>query len=80
MKIIFIVRNSDSVYIIFIDPYRYRFGRENIDWTPNTVYLFCTEVLEEIDYLEDCSEENDYEPMDIDNYYSDQEYWFEGDD
>ena len=39
-----------------------------------------TAAESELDYSEDCSEENDYEPMDIDNYYSDQEYWFEGDD
>ena len=77
MTIIFIVRNSDSVYIMIIDLYRFRFDRENVDWTPNIFYLYCTE---EIDYLEDCTEEYDYEPMDIDNYYSDQEYWFEGDD
>ena len=47
---------------------------------PNIIYLYCTEILEEIDYPEDCSKEYDYEPMDIDNYYSDQEYWFGGDD
>ena len=33
------------------------------------------EIQEEID-----SEEENYSPMDMDNYYSDQEYWFEGDD
>ena len=80
MTLIFIVRNSDSVYIMIIDLYRFRFDSENLDWAPNIVYLYCTEILEEIDYPEDCSEENNYEPMDIDNYYSDQEYWFEGDD
>ena len=80
MTIIFIVRNSDSVYIMIIDLYRFRFDRENVDWIPNIIYLYCTEILEEIDYPEDCSEEYDYEPMDIDNYYLDQEYWFEGDD
>ena len=63
MTIIFIVRNSDSVYIMIINLYRFRFDRENVDWTPNIVYLFCTEILEEIDYPEDCSEEND-SPMD----------------
>ena len=46
----------------------------------NIVYLYCNEIIEEFDYLENCSENNDREPMDIDNYYSDQEYWFEGDD
>ena len=80
MTIIFIVRNSNSVYTMIIDLYRFRFDKENVDWTPNIIYLYCTEILEEIDYPEDCSEEYDYEPMDIDNYYSDQEYWFEGDD
>ena len=25
-------------------------------------------------------EEENYSPMEMDNYYSDQEYWFEGDD
>ena len=80
MRIIFIVRNSYSVYIMIIDLYRLRFDRENVDWTPKIIYLHCTEMLEEIDYQEDCSEEYDYEPMDIENYYSDQEYWFEGDD
>ena len=79
MSIIFIIRNLDSVYIMIID--LYRFGRENVDWSPNIIYLYCTEI----DYLEDCFEEydfeeNNYEPMDIDNYYSDQEYWFEEDD
>ena len=80
MTIIFIVRYSYSVYILIIDLYRFRFDRENVDWTPNIIYLYCTEILEEVDYQADCSEEYDYEPMDIDNYYSDQEYLFEGDD
>ena len=80
MTIIFIVRNLDSVYIMIINLYRFRFNQENVEWTPNIFYLYCTENLEEIDYPEDCTEEYDYEPMDIDNYYSDQEYWFEGDD
>ena len=80
MTIIFIVRDSETVYIMIINLYRFRFNRENIDLIPSIVYLFCGERFEELDYSEDCSEENDYEPMDIDNYYSDQEYWFEGDD
>ena len=80
MSIVFIIRNLDIIYIIIIDLYRFRFGRENIDWASNIVYLYCNEIIEEFDYLEDCFEDNDCEPMDIDNYYSDQEYWFEGDD
>ena len=59
MTIIFIVRYSYSVYIMIIDLYRFRFDRENVDWTPNIIYLYCTEILEEIDYQEDCSEEYD---------------------
>ena len=55
MTIIFIVRYSYSVYIMIIDLYRFRFDRENVDWTPNRIYLYCTEILEEIDYPEDCS-------------------------
>ena len=77
MSIIFIFRNLDFIYIMIIDLYRFRLGRENIDMTPSIVY---TEIQEENDYLEDCIEENNCEPMDIDNYYSDQKYWFEGDD
>ena len=38
------------------------------------MYLYCNEIFEEFDYLEDCFEDDDCEPMDIDNYYSDQEY------
>ena len=43
------------------------------------IYRFSTdredlEIQEENEFLEDC------EPMDVDNYYSDQEYWFEGDE
>ena len=79
MSIVFIIRNLDIIYIIIIDLYRFRFGRENIDWTTNIVYLYCNEMIEEFHYLENCSEDNDCEPKDIDNY-SDQEYWFEGDD
>ena len=74
MTIIFIIRYSNSVYIIIIDLYRFRFDRENVDWTPNIIYLYCTEIPEEIDYLEDCSEEYDYEQLGIDNYYLDQKY------
>ena len=59
MTIIFIVRYSYSVYIMIIDLYRFRFNRENVDWTPNIIYLYCTEIHEEIDYQEDCSEEYD---------------------
>ena len=80
MSIVFVIRNLDIVYVIIIDLYRFRFNRENIDWTPNIIYLYCNEIIEEFDYLEDCFENNNYGPMDIDNYYSDQEYWFEGDD
>ena len=44
------------------------------------IYRFNTdrenlEIQEEEDSLEE-----DCEPMNMDNYYSDQEYWFEGDD
>ena len=36
---------------------------------------------ENYDYLEDCFENSkNWEPMNMDNYYSDQEYWFEEDD
>ena len=80
MSIVFVIRNLDIVYVIIIDLYRFRFNRENIDWTPNIIYLYCNEIIEEFDYLEDCFENNNHGPMDIDNYYSDQEYWFEGDD
>ena len=80
MSIVFIIRNLDTVYIMIIDFYRFRFGRENIDWTTNIVYLYCNEMIEEFDYLEHCTDDNDFEPMDIENYYSDKEYWFKGDD
>ena len=71
MSIVFIIRNLGIIYIIIIELYRFRFRRENIDWTSNIVYLYCNEMIEEFDYLENCSEDNDCEPMDIDNYYSD---------
>ena len=76
----FIIINPNIIYIIIIDLYSFRINEENIDWTPNIVYLYCNEIFEEFDYLEDCFEDDDCEPMDIDNYYSDQEYWFEGGD
>ena len=80
MAIVFVIINLNIVYIIIIDLYSFRIIRENIDWTPNIIYLYCNEIIEECDYLEDCFENYDWEPMDMDNYYSDQEYWFEGDD
>ena len=64
MTIIFIIKDLDSVYIMIIDLYRFSINREIL------------EIQEENDYLEDC----DCEPMDVDNYYLDQEYWFEGDE
>ena len=41
MTIIFIVRDSESVYIMIVNLYRFRFNRENIDLIPSIVYLFC---------------------------------------
>ena len=78
MEIVFIIIHLDIVYVLIIDLYRFRFNRENIDWTSNIVYLYCNKIIEEFHYLEDCFENNDC--MNMDNYYSDQEYWFEGDD
>ena len=80
MAIIFIIINQNIINIIIIDLYSFRINEENIDWIPNIIYLYCDEIIEECDYLEDCYENNDWEPINMDNYYLDKEYWFEGDD
>ena len=45
--------------------------------------LFCDEIIDDYDYLEECEPDQyleDCEPLNMDNYYSDQEYWFDGDE
>ena len=44
------------------------------------IYRFNTERENLEIQEENDSVEEDYAPMDIDNYYLDQEYWFEGDE
>ena len=44
------------------------------------IYGFNTETENLEIQEENDSVEKDYSPMDMDNYYSDQEYWFEGDE
>ena len=44
------------------------------------IYGFNTETENLEIQEENDSVEEDYSPMDMDNYYSDQEYWFEGDE
>ena len=83
MAIVFIIINLNIVNIIIIDLYNFRINRENIDWIPNIIYLFCGEIIDDYDYLEDCEPYQyleDCEPLNMDSYYSDQEYWFDGDE
>ena len=71
MAIIFIIINQNIINIIIIDLYSFRINGENIDWIPNIIYLYCDEIIKECDYLEDCFENNDWEPINMDNYYLD---------
>ena len=59
MAIVFVIININIIYIIIIDLYSFRINKENIDWTPNIMYLYCNEIIEEYDYLEDCVEHCD---------------------
>ena len=72
MAIIFIIINQNTINIIIIDLYSFRINRENIDWTPNIIYLYCDEILdkysENYDYSDDCFEYSEnWEPMNMDN-------------
>ena len=83
MAIVFIIINLNIFNIIIIDLYSFRINRENIDWIPNIIYLFCDEIIDDYDYLENYEPDQyleDCEPLKMDNYYSDQEYWFDGDE
>ena len=51
------------------------------DLDTDFVYIFIYRLNTDREYLEEIdSEEEVSDPMDMDNYYSDQEYWFEGDE
>ena len=80
MAIVFIIINLNTVNIIIIDLYSFRINRENIDWIPNIIYLYCDEIIDDYDYFENCDYLEDCEPLNMDNDYSDQEYWFDGDE
>ena len=77
MAIVFIIINLNIVNIIIIDLYSFRINREIIDWIPKIIYLYCDEIIDDYYYLEDCE---DCEPLNMDNDYSDQEYWSDGDE
>ena len=69
-----LIRNI--IHIIIIDYYIFIIRIESLDWIPYIfrIPLYCNEIIDDSDNFED------YEQYPLDNYYSDQEYWFEGDD
>ena len=49
---------------------------ESLDWIPYIIRipLQCKESIKDFEYY------GDYDPYFLDNYYSEQEYWFDGDE
>ena len=76
MIILFVILIRNIIHIIIIDYYIFIIRIESLDWIPYIfrIPLYCNEIIDDFDNFED------YEQYPLDNYYSDQEYWFEGDD
>ena len=76
MIILFVILIRNIIHIIIIDYYIFIIRIESLDWIPYIfrIPLYCNEIIDDCDIFED------YEQYPLDNYYSDQEYWFEGDD
>ena len=76
MIILFVILIRNIIHIIIIDYYSFIIRIESLDWIPYTfrIPLYYNEVIDDFDNFED------YEQWPLDNYYSNQEYWFEGDD
>ena len=76
MIILFVILIRNIIHIIIIDYYSFIIRIESFDWIPYIfrIPLYYNEIINDFDNFED------YERYPLDNYYSDQEYWFEGDD
>ena len=73
MIILFFIFSRNIFHIIIIDYYSFIIRIESLDWIP----LYCNEIIDDFENFDNL---DDYEQYPLDNYYSDQEYWFEGDD
>ena len=76
MTIIVLIFSEILVHIIVINYNIFMIRLENLGWIPYIfrISLYCNEIIDDFDNFED------YNQYPLDNYYSDQEYWFEGDD
>ena len=76
MTVIVFIQLRNIINIIIIDYYSFMIRIESLDWIPYIIRmpLQCNESIENFEYYED------YDPYCLDNYYSDQEYWFDGDE
>ena len=79
MIILVFILIENIIYIMIIDYYNFMIRIESLDWIPYIfrVPLYCNEIIDDFDNFDNFE---DYEQYPLDNYYSDQEYWFEGDD
>ena len=75
------VLSGEIVFIIIKAYQNFRIRLEVIDWMPSSfisrISLQCNESLEDFMDFEDY---DSYPFLSLDNYYSYQEHWFDGDD
>ena len=79
MMILFVILTRNIFNIIIIDYYSFIIRIECLYWIPYIfrIPLYCNKIIDDFENFDNL---DGYEQYPLDNYYSDHEYWFEGDD